>query len=517
MNTTGKMWGGPRPPNRMGSFRGSQEERFAPGWNRDYSPPLDSLAQERHSGNFSGRESLPFDIQGHPGILNPQFANREEPPFSFGGRDGPRSDFRGGEGHVHDFGGRDYPPPDFQNRDDAHLEFRGRVPLHPDFRGREMYPGNFQDREGQSTMEYSGGEIPPMDYRNRDAFRMNFRDREAHKINYRGRDDTPSDFHGRGTFDLDFRNRESSHPHFRTRDMPEQDFRVREQPYSDFRKRDMPDMDLRSMGAADLDFRDSDVPHTNFRNRPKSQVDQDFRGRDVPPSLDFIDREIPSVDPNVVDYQHSQSTVPLTDKECKREDAAPAVRERSAQKEEYPHPEPGAGEEVSQGQNPEIEPTVEFQNSRGSLPVLQDQDKPSQAFINNQEFPGTEQQVSESSDLGLKEKHDLDFLGRQDTDYRGIEYRDVDHRLPGNQIFDYEHGKSFADGKPCKDPPPELQDQDYRTCLKDVKPSKLIRLGRVPETATKDDILNAFQERGVSTVKNLRLKDYTTGPPCDWW
>ncbi|XP_044307032.1 RNA-binding protein 6 isoform X1 [Varanus komodoensis] len=507
------MWGNHRPANRMGPFRGSQEERFAPGWNRDYSPPpLDSLAQERHSGNFSGRESLPFDIQGLPGIHNPQFANREEPSFSFGGRDGPRSDFRGEEGHLHDFGGRDYPPSDFQSRDDSHLDFRGRVPLLPDYRGREMYPGDFQDREGQSV-DYSGGDIPPMDYRNREAFRMNYRDREAHGINYRGRDDAPSDFRSRGTFDLDFRNRDGSHPHFRARDISEQDYRGREQSYSDFRKRDIPDTDLRGMGSADLDFRDRDVPHSNFRNRPKSQADQDFRNRDVPPPLDFADREMPSADSDVVDFQNSQSTVPPADRECKIEEAVHVVGKRSSlgvPNEEFPQSEPRAREEESQGQNPEAEPSVEFQNSRGPLPTLQDQDKPPQAFVSTQDLATGEQQTPESSGLGLKEKSDLDFLGRQDTDYRGIEYRDVDHRLPGSQLFEYEHGKSFAEGKSSKDSQIDLQDQDYRTCLKDIKPSKLIRLGRVPETATKDDILNAFQTCDGTPVKNLRLKDYTT-------
>lgn len=38
----------------------------------------------------------------------------------------------------------------------------------------------------------------------------------------------------------------------------------------------------------------------------------------------------------------------------------------------------------------------------------------------------------------------------------------------------------------------ELKDQDYRTCPKYVKPSKLIRLGGVPETATKDDVSGTF-------------------------
>ncbi|XP_034296764.1 RNA-binding protein 6 isoform X2 [Pantherophis guttatus] len=504
------MWGHPHSANRMGPFRGSQEERFAPGWNRDYSPPLDSLAQERHSGNFSGRESLPFDIQGLPGILNPQFANREESTFSFGGRDGPCSDFRGGEGHMHDFGSRDYSPSDFQSRDDSQLDFRARVPLLPDFRGREMYSGNFQDREGQAV-EYSGGDVPPMDYRNRDTFRMNYRDREAHTVNYRGRDDTSSDCRARGTSDLDFRNRDGSHPHFRARDMPEQDYRGREPPYSDFRKRDVPDTDLRNMGAADSDFRDRDVPPSNFRNRPKPQADQDFRGRDAPPPLDFAERERPSADSNV-DFHHSQSTVQLADRECKIEETV-VVRDRSSlsiQNEDLPHSESRAREEEKpQEQNLKTESSLEFQNSRNPLPNLLDQDKPSQGFVSNQEISAKEEQVAELP--GLKEKSDLDFLGRQDTDYRGIEYRDVDHRLPGCRVFDYEHGKSFADGKSCKDSQPDLQDQDYRTCLKDTKPSKLIRLGRVPETATKDDILNAFQACDGTPVKNLRLKDYTTG------
>nr|XP_020644996.1 RNA-binding protein 6 isoform X1 [Pogona vitticeps] len=505
------MWGNPRPANRMGPFRGSQEERFAPGWNRDYSPPpLDSLVQERHSGNFSGRDSLPFDIQGLPGILNPQFANREEPAFSFGGRDGPRSDFRGGEGHLRDFGGRDYPPSDFQGRDDSHLDFRARVPLLPDFRGREMHPGDFQEREGQ-PMDYSGGHMTHMDFRSRDAFRMNYRDREAHAMNYRGRDDASADFRGRGAFDLDFRNRDGSHPHFRTREVPEQEYRGREQPYPDFRKRDMPDVDLRGMGATDLDFRDRDVLHPNFRNRPKSQADQDFRGRDVPPSLDFTDREVPPVDQNVVDIQPNQSTASLPDRECKTEEV---IREKCSlgnQNEEFPHSEPRAREEESQGPNIEAKSSVEFQNSCGPLPSLQDQEKPPPAFVSNQELSVGEQQVSESSGIGLKEKSDLDFLGRQDTDYRGIEYRDVDHRLPGGQVFDYDHGRPFAEGKSSKDSQPDLQDQDYRTCLKDAKPSKLIRLGRVPETATKDDILNAFQASAGVPLKNMRLKDYTTG------
>ncbi|NXI93378.1 RBM6 protein, partial [Psophia crepitans] len=491
------MWGDHRQGNRMGSFRGSQEERFAPGWNREYPPSLDSLAQERHSGNFSGRESLPFDIQALTGLLNPQFANREEPSFSFGARDGPRSDFRGGEGH-HDFRGRDFPPSDFQGRDESQMDFRGREPPSSEYRGRDMYSGDFREREGP-PMDFRGGDVPSVDYRNRETFRMNYRDREAHNMDYRGRDEPPSDFRGRGSFDLDFRGRDGSHSDFRARDVSELDYRGREHSYSDFRNRDVPDLDFRGVGTSDLDFRNRNAPSSDFRNRHRSRSDQDFRSRDVAPPMDFSDREMPPVDQSLVDFRHNQSTGPLAEREgsslstSKREESALGLDRTpfGSQKGEFQHAEAPAREEESLG--------------------LEEQP---QAFANKQQqqqLSGGEQQRSDS-DLGLKGEGGLDFLGRQDTDYRNIEYRDVDHRLPGHQMFDYEHGKSFSEGKPSKDSRPykSLQDQDYRTCPKYVKPSKLIRLGGVPETATKDDILNAFRGPDGTPVKDLRLKDYSS-------
>ncbi|NXR05081.1 RBM6 protein, partial [Sagittarius serpentarius] len=478
-------------------YSGSQEERFAPGWNREYPPSLDSLAQERHSGNFSGRESLPFDIQALTGLLNPQFANREEPSFSFGARDGPRSDFRGGEGH-HDFRGRDFPPSDFQGRDESQMDFRGREPPSSEYRGRDMYSGDFREREGP-PMDFRGGDVPSVDYRNRETFRMNYRDREAHNMDYRGRDEPPSDFRGRGSFDLDFRGRDGSHSDFRARDVPELDYRGREHSYSDFRNRDVPDLDFRGVGTSDLDFRNRNAPSSDFRNRHRSRSDQDFRSRDVAPPVDFSDREMPPVDQSLVDFRHNQSTVPLAEREgsglstSKREESALGLDRApfGSQKGEFQHSEAPAREEESLG--------------------LEEQP---QTFANKQQqqqLPGGEQQRSDS-DLGLKGEGGLDFLGRQDTDYRNIEYRDVDHRLPGHQMFDYEHGKSFSEGKPSKDSRPykSLQDQDYRTCPKYVKPSKLIRLGGVPETATKDDILNAFRGPDGTPVKDLRLKDYSS-------
>ncbi|KFR14778.1 RNA-binding protein 6, partial [Opisthocomus hoazin] len=479
-------------------YSGSQEERFAPGWNREYPPSLDSLAQERHSGNFSGRESLPFDIQALTGLLNPQFANREEPSFSFGARDGPRSDFRGGEGH-HDFRGRDFPPSDFQGRDESQMDFRGREPPSSEYRGRDMYSGDFREREGP-PMDFRGGDVPSVDYRNRETFRMNYRDREAHNMDYRGRDEPPSDFRGRGSFDLDFRGRDGSHSDFRARDMSELDYRGREHSYSDFRNRDVPDMDFRGVGTSDLDFRNRNAPSSDFRNRHRSRSDQDFRSRDVAPPMDFPDREMPPVDQSLVDFRRNQSTVPLAEREgsglstSKREESALGLDRTpfGSQKGEFQHSEAPAREEESLG--------------------LEEQP---QTFANKQQqqqLSGGEQQRTDS-DLGLKDEGGLDFLGRQDTDYRNMEYRDVDHRLPGHQMFDYEHDKSFSEGKPSKDSRPykSLQDQDYRTCPKYVKPSKLIRLGGVPETATKDDILNAFRGPDGTPVKDLRLKDYSSG------
>ncbi|NXR88876.1 RBM6 protein, partial [Hypocryptadius cinnamomeus] len=478
-------------------YSGSQEDRFAPGWNREYPPSLDSLGQERHSGNFSGRKSLPFDIQALSGLLNPQFANREEPSFSYGARDGPRSDFRGGDGH-HDFRGRDFPPSDFQGRDESQMDFRGREPPPSEYRGRDMYSGDFREREGP-PMDFRGGDVPSGDYRNRDTFRMNYRDREAHNMDYRGREEPPPDFRGRGSYDFDFRGRDGPHSDFRARDMSELDYRGREHSYSDFRNRDVPDLDFRGVGTSDLDFRNRNAPSSDFRNRHRSRSDQDFRSRDVAPPMDFSDREMPPVDQSLVDFRHNQSTVPLAEREgsglstSKRDESALSL-DRSpfgSQKGEFQHSEAPAREEESLG--------------------LEEQP---QAFANKQQqqqLSGGEQQRSDS-DLGLKGEGDLDFLGRQDTDYRNMEYRDVDHRLPGHQMFDYEHGKSFAEGKPSKDSRPykNLQDQDYRTCPKYVKPSKLIRLGGVPETATKDDILNAFRGPDGTPVKDLRLKDYSS-------
>lgn len=495
------MWGDSRSANRTGPFRGSQEERFAPGWNRDYPPPpLKSHVQERHSGNFPGRDSLPFDFQGHSG---PPFANVEEHSFSYGARDGLHGDYRGGEGPGHDFRGGDFSSSDFQSRDSTQL----------DFRGRDIHSGDFRDREGP-PMDYRGEDGTSVDYRGRETSHMNYRDRDAHTVDFRGRDAPPPDFRGRGTYDLDFRGRDGSHADFRGRDLSDLDFRARDQSRSDFRNRDVSDLDFRDKdgtqvdfrgrgsGTSDLDFRERDTPHSDFRGRHRSRTDQDFRGREMGPCLEFKDREMPSVDPNILDYiqpstqdrEHSGMSV------NKREESThDHTTERPAfgiQKGEFEHSETREGE--TQGVAFEHESPADFQNSQSSL---QDQDK--------SQLSGGEQQSSDAS--LFKEEGGLDFLGRQDTDYRSMEYRDVDHRLPGSQIFGYGQSKSFPEGKTSQDAQRDLQDQDYRTGQSEEKPSKLIRLSGVPENATKEEILNAFRTPDGMPVKDLQLKEFNTG------
>lgn len=186
------------------------------------------------------------------------------------------------------------------------------------------------------------------------------------------------------------------------------------------------------------------------------------------PPMDYPEREMPPVDQSLVEFRRNQSTVPLAEREgsglstSKREEAALGLDRTpfGSQKSEFQHPEAPAREEESLGLNLKDDASHSFQNSRAPLPTtLQDQEEQPQTFANKpqqqqqQQLSGGEQQRSDS-DLGLKGEGDLDFLGRQDTDYRNIEYRDVDHRLPGHQMFDYEHGKSFSEGKPGKDSRP---------------------------------------------------------------
>ncbi|KAL1790438.1 RNA-binding protein 6 isoform X1 [Sigmodon hispidus] len=218
--------------------------------------------------------------------------------------------------------------------------------------------------------------------------------------------------------------------------------------------------------------------------------------------MEFKDREMPPVDPKILDYiqpstqEREHSGMNVNKREESTHEHAVERPAFGVQKGEFEHSETREGE--TQSETFEHESPSDFQNSQSPV---QNQDKP--------KLSGGEQQ---SSDPALfKEEGDLDFLGRQDTDYRNIEYCDVDHRLPGNQIFGYGQSKSFPQGEMSRDAQQDLQDQDYRTGPSEEKPNWLIRLNGVPENATKEEILNAFWTSDGIPVKEVQLKEYNTG------
>jgi hypothetical protein len=164
--------------------------------------------------------------------------------------------------------------------------------------------------------------------------------------------------------------------------------------------------------------------------------------------MEFKDREMPPMDPKVLDYiqpspqEREHSGMNMNKREESIHDHAMERPAFGVQKGEFEHSETREGE--TQSGTFEHESQSDFQNSQSPV---QEQDKP--------KLSGGEQQ---SSDAGLfKEEGDLDFLGQQDTDYRSIEYCDVDHRLPGNQIFGYGQSKSFSQGKMSRDAQQDLQ------------------------------------------------------------
>jgi hypothetical protein len=286
---------------------------------------------------------------------------------------------------------------------------------------------------------------------------MNYRDRDSHTVDFRSRDVPPTDFRGRGTYDLDFRGREGSHSDFRGRDLSDLDFRSRDQSRSDFRNRDVSDLDFRdkdgtqvdcrSRGSSttNLDFRSRDTPHSDFRGRHCTRTYQDFRGREVGPCMEFKEREMPPMYPKVLDYiqpspqEREHSGMNINKREESIHDHAVERPAFGVQKGEFEHSET-RGE--TQSGTFEHESQSDFQNSQ--IPV-QEQDKPKL-------YEGKQQ----SSDADLfKVKGDLDFLGQQDTDY--CEYCDVDHRLPGSQIFGYSQSKSFSKAKW-----PEMPNKTFR-------------------------------------------------------
>ncbi|XP_029455495.1 RNA-binding protein 6 isoform X2 [Rhinatrema bivittatum] len=508
------MWGDPRPANRTGPFRGSPDERFTPNWNRDFTPAPKSHINERPAGSFSGRDPLPFNFQGQSRLPSPHFTTREKTMFSFGAQDDSRAGFRA-EIPEQGFHARDFPSSDFQGRDAALLDFRARETPRSEFIGQEKRPMDFLNRE-EPHMDYRKRDAVPFDYRSRVMHTAEFRDREVSSLLYgereslsdfRSRAIPPSDFRDRVLLDLDFRGRDQQQSDVRGKDMGLIDYRGQDHSQSNFTAfldllgKDEAQKSFEGRGTSDLDLRDRDSTTLDLRSKPKS--DQDFREWDISAAVDFAKSLVPPPNTSLLEFLRTLSTIRLPDQELpglSTEERERHAHDPVSESPPFTHHEPRGSNGKSQGLLTPEEPSHDFRNSQGHLMNQQDPNQVS-TDASMQPAPAGEPNRLQPA-TGHKRGAELDFLGRQDTDYRNMEYRDVDLR------FDYGHGKSLSSGRATKD---SLQDQDYRTGSSDENASKFIKLEGVPATATKEEILGAFQAPDGTPLQGLRLTGYKPG------
>ncbi|XP_075430239.1 uncharacterized protein LOC142468049 isoform X2 [Ascaphus truei] len=81
---------------------------------------------------------------------------------------------------------------------------------------------------------------------------------------------------------------------------------------------------------------------------------------------------------------------------------------------------------------------------------------------------------------------ELAFLGRQDTDYRNMKYRDVDLRIG------YRQEKPLTKGRPREEPLPGSKDKDYRRGSLPDGATRVIWLDGLPTGASREEILYAL-------------------------
>ncbi|XP_073414965.1 uncharacterized protein [Dendrobates tinctorius] len=101
----------------------------------------------------------------------------------------------------------------------------------------------------------------------------------------------------------------------------------------------------------------------------------------------------------------------------------------------------------------------------------------------------------------------MDFLGRQDTDYRNKDFNDVDLRVG--------HG---SNKKTCEDPQPGSKDKDYRRTAVPDGATRIIWLDGLPTGASREDILSALSgpqplpKHGVNLIGYM--PGYSSGSVC---
>ncbi|XP_043934867.1 RNA-binding protein 6-like [Protopterus annectens] len=514
------MWDGSNfSGGGMGPHRG-MPERSIRDWRREVLPPRELQMLDRHPADFPGRQP-PSGFQGRGDSFGMQLEHIERergPPFEMGPRRGPSFgprnmrgiedallDFMGGDAHVSivrgrpgmDLRGRDMPARDFGMQNQPFVEQRGWDGPAAEYRGRDVQPHNFRDF-GPPSPEFRGPDMTSLDFRARDATPGGYRGRDISPGSYGGQD-IPSDFRGR-SFPSEFRGRDASSQEFRRWEGPRSEFSGNEAPSSEYRGRDVSSHDFRDVthearrSTPPHEFGDHDASHSSRAvDKLASEEDKDLSKTQTVDSLDsernLSDYRVSGVSATDLPERErspiNTSGIDATDSDFRNHE-----RLSSDFSADDMHSDTVASAETSIGTESREQPVLDSRNRGAS----------------SSSDSKLEEQTSGLSECSGKREESLEFLGREDADYRGRNYQDVDLRVPG--MFDYRHGKSSDD--PTKSDL-DLKDQDYRTSSRDEKKSTCIMIDGLPRKATANDVLNAFKNPDGSTMSGFRLANLSTG------
>ncbi|KAM4721290.1 uncharacterized protein WCC33_007611 isoform 2-T2 [Rhinophrynus dorsalis] len=107
---------------------------------------------------------------------------------------------------------------------------------------------------------------------------------------------------------------------------------------------------------------------------------------------------------------------------------------------------------------------------------------------------------------------ELEFLGRKDSDYRNMDYKDVDMRIG------YSQEKRTVDKRSHESPHSGIKDKDYRRASLPEGATRVIWMDGLPTGGTREEIMNALNaaskvpEHGVSLIGYV--PGYSLGSVC---
>ncbi|KAM8930849.1 uncharacterized protein RCH25_006827 [Pelodytes ibericus] len=99
---------------------------------------------------------------------------------------------------------------------------------------------------------------------------------------------------------------------------------------------------------------------------------------------------------------------------------------------------------------------------------------------------------------------EIQFLGRQDADYRNMDYKDVDLRVKYNQ------DKRSVDKRTREDPQPGSKDKDYRRASLPEGATRILWMEGLPTGASREEILYALHTAS-KLPENVNLIGYLPG------